>query len=158
VQPLLAVGRGLYAEALRAEEALHQLPYSRVIVDDEHGAGTFRRPAVVYLGAALGFRRGWRAERRNLGRQAHHEGRTFPQLALHADVTAHEPAQAPGDRQAQAGAAVLAGRGGIRLGEVLEQLAHLLGRQADAAVTNPEGQPVVAVHRLAHGRQGDRAL
>ena len=59
-------------------------------------------------------------------------------LALDPDLAAHQLDQPAADRQAQAGAAVLARRGHVGLGERLEQLRRLLRRHADAGVAHRE--------------------
>ena len=68
------------------------------------------------------------------------EGAALAQLALHADLAAHQLGQPLGDRQAQAGAAVLARGRGVGLLERLEQAPHLLWRHADAGVAHREVQ------------------
>ncbi len=67
-------------------------------------------------------------------RQGDGEGRAFAGPAGHRDVAAEELAEAPGNRQAEAGAAVFFGRGRIGLRERLEQPAELLLGHADAGV------------------------
>jgi hypothetical protein len=72
------------------------------------------------------------------------KGRTTTGLALDRDVAAHHLAEAFADRQAKARAAIFACRGRGRPGEFLEQLAHLLGRHADAGIRYRERDPVAA--------------
>src|SRR5512135_3618403 len=60
------------------------------------------------------------------GRQLDDEGRTFPHLARHCDVSAHHVAKAATDSESQPGSAIAAGGGGIRLGKVAKQFGHLL--------------------------------
>ena len=60
--------------------------------------------------------------------------------------------------QAEAGAAVLARRRGGGLGKLLEQLAHLLGRHADAGVGHRDRDPVAAVLGSLPRIDRDRAL
>ena len=59
------------------------------------------------------------------------------------------------DGQPQPRAAVLAGGAGVRLGERLEQLAHLLRGHADAGVGDGHGHPVAARVAVPPGGQGD---
>ena len=65
-------------------------------------------------------------------------------LALHPDRTAHQLGQAAHDRQAQAGAAVLAGHRTVGLAEGLEQMGQPVGRNADARVRDRELQQGLA--------------
>src|SRR5262245_46010101 len=66
-------------------------------------------------------------------RQAHGEHRALPG-SLATDVAAHHLTEPPTGHQAESRATVLTRRSRGRLGELPEQLAHLLGRQADASV------------------------
>jgi hypothetical protein len=61
------------------------------------------------------------------------------------DVPAHHLAEPPADGEAKPCAAVFARRGRGRLGKLLEQLAHLIGRHADAGVGHRQRDPVAAV-------------
>ena len=61
-------------------------------------------------------------------------------FAADADLAAHQVRQLAGDGQAQAGAAVFAGGGGVGLAKALEYLAALLRGHADAGVAYPEMQ------------------
>jgi hypothetical protein len=65
-------------------------------------------------------------------RQKNRERRALPWRTLDGNVTAHQPAEVPADREAKARAAIPTRGRGISLGEGLEELAHLLGRHADA--------------------------
>ena len=78
-------------------------------------------------------------------RQAHGEHRALARLALDRDITAHHLTEPPANHEPKARAAVLARRGRGRLGKLLEQLAHLLGRHADAGVGDRKRDPVAAV-------------
>ena len=78
-----------------------------------------------------------------------------PCFALDGDVAAHHPAEPAAERQAEAGAAVLARGGGVGLGESLEELCELLGGHADAGVAHAEDHEVPAVRGLARHGQGD---
>ena len=57
------------------------------------------------------------------------------------ECRAHHLAEAFTDREAQAGATVLARRGGRSLGKLLEQLAHLLRGHADASIGDRKRDP-----------------
>ena len=74
-----------------------------------------------------------------------------------ADITAHHLAEAPADRQPQAGAAVFARGGGIRLHERFEYFLHLRRRHADAGIAHPEHHAVLAVAPSAFDMQRDLA-
>ena len=56
--------------------------------------------------------------------------------ALGPHSAAHHLGQPLADRQAQAGATILAGRRGVNLAEGLEQAIHAVGRDADASVAH----------------------
>jgi hypothetical protein len=77
-------------------------------------------------------------------RQPDREGRAVTVHALDCDVAAHHLTEALADREPEPGAAVSARCGGGCLGELLEQLAHLLRRHADAGVGHRERDPVAA--------------
>ena len=66
-------------------------------------------------------------------------------LALDPDPAAHQLDEPLADRQAQPGAAVLAGGGHVGLGERLKQLRRLFRRHADAGVAHRE----LELHLLA---------
>jgi hypothetical protein len=91
-------------------------------------------------------------------RQPNGEGRATAGLALDGNVTAHHLTEAPADREAKARAAIFACRGGGSLGKLLEQLAHLLRRHADAGVGYRECDPVAAVLLCLVSGDGDRSL
>ncbi len=63
---------------------------------------------------------------------------TFARFAAETDFTLHEGHQLHGDGKAQAGAAVLAGRGTIGLAKGLKEVPLDLERNADSAVLNLE--------------------
>ena len=66
-------------------------------------------------------------------------------LALNADGTAHHLGEILGDGEAEPGAAVSAGRGGVGLLEALEQTRPLLLRQANAAVADSDVERDLAI-------------
>ena len=86
-----------------------------------------------------GVRRARVLGRLHLCRQPDPEAGPLARLALHRDGAAHHSAEAPGDGEAEAGAAVLARRGCFGLGERLKQPAELLVGHADAGVRDGEG-------------------
>ena len=77
------------------------------------------------------------------------ERAALPRRAGGPGVSAHQLRQTPGNRQAQAGAAVLARGRGVGLLEGLEQPIELLGRNADAGVFDFEAhqQALAAVFK-----------
>ncbi len=102
----------------------------RVVVHDQHPL-----PGEVARG------RRWH-RRVGLARQADPEPETRAHAgrAGHADLAAHQVHQLRADRQAQAGAPMAAGGGGVCLGELVEDLAELLGGDADAGVLDLDAQ------------------
>ena len=58
--------------------------------------------------------------------------------ALDAHVATHESAEALADREAEAGAAVFAGGGGVDLREGFEEAVEAVGGDADAGVADGE--------------------
>ena len=75
----------------------------------------------------------------------------FSDLALHLDLSAHEPDQALRDGEAESGSAVAARHRRVRLRELLEDRANVFGCNADARVADGESQLHVIV-----GGQGRR--
>ena len=78
-------------------------------------------------------------------RESDREGRAATRLALDCNVAAHHLTEAPADGEAKARATIFARRGGGSLGKLLEQLAHLLCRHADASVSHCECDPVAPI-------------
>src|ERR1700736_3243814 len=73
------------------------------------------------------------------------EGAAPARLAVHGDLPAHQGHEPGGDRQAQAGAAVLArGRGVLLLEGPEDSLLPVLG-DADAGVAHGEAQPDISL-------------
>src|ERR1700730_4417812 len=91
-------------------------------------------------------------------RHSNYEGRTTTGLALDRDVAAHHLAEPPADDEPKTRAAVLARRGRGRLGKLLEQLAHLLRRHADASIGYCHRDPVTAVLLSLMSGDGDSAF
>ncbi len=122
---------------LRQQLAQHQRD-GLVVVDHQHAAA-------VQLDAGAHDELVGRADaqaRREPERAA------LPVHAVHADVAAHGLCQVLADRQAEAGAAVLARGRLVCLLEAREQAAGLLGRQPDAAVGDGEPQQRLGVAGL----------
>jgi len=94
----------------------------------------------------LGLRKG-PARRRagltsaSLRGQADGEGGALADLAGHRDIATQHLAEAAADGEAEAGAAVFAGCGGIGLNKVLEQLAHLFRTHADSGIGHGDADP-----------------
>ena len=106
-------------EAVSAERPAQQFMNRGIVIDHQHsrraagcspGRSRCRPQLARFILAAD-----------DVGRKAQRERRALAQLALHRDVAAHHLAEAPGDGQAQAGAAELARGGSVRLREGLEQ-------------------------------------
>ena len=70
----------------------------------------------------------------------------------------HHLAKAAADDEAEPSPTVFARRPGGGLGELLEQLTHLLGRHADAGVRNRERDPIAAVLLSLMSSDGDSAF
>jgi len=85
-------------------------------------------------------------------RQAQLEARSPARRAVHLDAAAHQLEQLLDQRQADAGAAVLAGGRVVQLLEALEQQRQLLGGDADAAVADRQLELVML---QGHGDQAD---
>ncbi len=66
---------------------------------------------------------------------------------MRADLATHQFHELLGDRETQAGAAVLARGGRVRLGELGEQTRQLFGGDADARVFDFHAQHAVGVAR-----------
>ena len=79
----------------------------------------------------------------------------MPRHALDRDVTAHHLTEVPTDSEAKAGATVFARCGRGSLGELLEQLTHLLRCHADAGVRYRQRNPVAAVLLSLPSTDGD---
>ena len=79
------------------------------------------------------------------------------QLAGDADLAAHQPGQPPADRQPEAGAAVLAGDGGVGLGERLEDQRELVGGDPHPGVGDLEPDDGVAAGGRAPRSPGSRS-
>ena len=77
-----------------------------------------------------------------MGGQPDRKNGALANLALHADVPLHHLNEAVSDGESQAGAAILAGNGGIRLGKLLKQVLLLPGRDANPVVADLELNPV----------------
>ena len=112
-----------------------------VVVDAKHRA--FGQSGGQGLGGRDVVRRGV------FDLQSDSECGTVADVAFHADVAAHEHAEALADGQSKAGAAVFARGGGIDLGERLEEPVESIGRNADTGVANGDGDHAVCrAHRF----------
>jgi hypothetical protein len=85
------------------------------------------------------------------------EGGAFAGFAPHRNITAHHPAEVTGDGQAQSAPSVLAGGGGVRLGEGAEQPSQLVIVHADTGVGHFEAIVAVGLPLAPCHPQGDRA-
>ena len=83
-------------------------------------------------------------------RQGDRKCRAFAGFARDRHVAAHHLAEPACDRQAEAGAAVMARGRRVGLGELLEQPGHLLRRHANAGVDHGE---LDKLPPLMHGRR-----
>ena len=77
-----------------------------------------------------------------MGGQPDRKNGALANLALHPDVPLHHLNEAVSNGESQAGAAILAGNGGIRLGKLLKQVLLLPGRDANPVVADLELNPV----------------
>src|SRR5208282_3509766 len=68
------------------------------------------------------------------------EARAAAELALDADLAAHELRELPCDREPEPGAAVFPRERGVDLAEGLEDAGLLLRRDADAGIEHGEGE------------------
>src|SRR5579863_7120463 len=68
------------------------------------------------------------------------KGASLARLALHPDSSSKHFCQAPGNREPQAGAAIVAGGGAVCLRERPKDLLLLLQRNADARVAHRESR------------------
>ncbi|MCY1349030.1 hypothetical protein D9M69_352000 [compost metagenome] len=132
-QGLGAIGGDLHLQAEAAQQAAGHFLAQLAVLHQQHAlAGKAPR--------RFGGRR--RALRRHHAeRQAQPELAALAKPAVHPDAAAHRLGQALADRQAEPGAAVLAGDRAVGLLEGLEQPALLFGTEADAGVAHAEIQP-----------------
>src|SRR6516165_5801342 len=93
----------------------------------------------------------------NNSRQPDRKRRAAAGFALDRDIAAHYLAEPLADREPKPGAAVFAGRGCVGLGELLEQLALLLRRHADARIGDLDDDAVAAVLLPLPRMEGDAA-
>jgi len=116
-----------------------------VIIDQQYAAAGQELAGLPVLAASS------RDPGEGPGLQAHgeREPAALARQADDVDGAAHELDALAADRQAQPCPAVPARRGGLGLGERLEQPLHLFGRDADARVHDlkPHRDPVAAVAR-----------
>ena len=91
-------------------------------------------------------------------RRGEPEDRTAADLAFEADPATHQVDQPGGDREAKPGAFVPARRRAVDLGELLEHVGQLVGRNADAGVLDTHLELDDAVDRLARDVDQHMAL
>jgi hypothetical protein len=156
-QPLLAAAGEHRREALAPEDAAYEVEHRRIVIDDEDrllvplgigGVGCEDRLGIV---ADLAHRTA------RQGRDADEETRALAELARDRDVAAHHPAQLAAHREAEPGAAVLAGDGGVALREVLEQALEPGIADADAGVGHGDADPAMLRVALAGDLERDPA-
>ena len=166
LKALAAVFGAFAGVAGQGQLAGHDQAVGGVVVDDQHqaalGPGLFDagqgpgQETLGRVGRGLGFELSLHAPRQH---QVQADGGAGPRRAVHADLAAHQFRQAPGDDQAQAGAAVATGGAALGLGEGLEQPGLLFRGDADAGIGDPEAQAVaVAVPAFPLQRGFDHAL
>src|SRR3984893_9280335 len=139
-------------DALGMSASLRSRPHLRTAANRPFVPKGRRRPSSnqrPLCDALLCFHNPWQSDR---------EGRPAAWLALDRDVAAHHLAEAFTDRESKARATVFARRGGGSLGKLLEQLAHLLRRHADAGVGHRDRDPVAAVLLSLVSGDGDSAF
>ena len=143
-------------EALVARDPEQDARVVRIVLDDQQD-GVARADLVAIVGDRLlglgdgehrhcgALRRRGRApeltaaRRAGVGeRQVQRERAALARLAAEADLAAEQGRELAADREAEAGAAVLAARAGVGLLERLEDQLLLLGRDADAGVGDHE--------------------
>ena len=107
-------------------------PVGGVVVHDQQAPPGQARLLAAKAGRSLGNR--W------FGPDGKMEGRALSGDAFHPHGAAHHLGQSLGDGQAQAGAAVFPGRGGIHLAEGPEQDLQAILRDADARVAHGKMQ------------------
>jgi hypothetical protein len=107
-----------------------------IVVDDQDVAATQVRPRLAPVGVP--------GDDAEVGGKA--EGGADARRAGDADLAAHELHQALADRQAEAGAAVLAGGRVVGLFEAVEQAAQLFLAQADAGIADAAFDGHAAFH------------
>ena len=142
LQRLLAAGRALHARAGVREVAAPVGDQARVgDRQDAQHAGERLRSRVLVRAHGL--------ERQRQGEAGARAG-----AAVDRDLAAEQVGQAAADRQPEAGAAEASGRGGLGLGEGLEQALDHLRAHADAVVAHRERQAAI---RAAAGAEVDPA-
>ncbi len=138
-QSRLAVGGGIRAQAGGQQLIADQFAAGLMVVHHQHP--DFRQLRAVLFG----FRgRGFRP----LQPQDKPEGRTSPFHAVDRDDPAHQFHQLPGDGQAQAGSAVLAGHRAVGLIEGAKNALLFGQRNADAGIAHLELQTVTVRPRF----------
>src|SRR5262249_56776757 len=117
--------------ACAVADGVVEVAWAGVVPPDGSGAGAVARGGVVKTPRhSVGRLFGLGAE----VRQRDGESGALAGLTLHRDVAPEQLAEMPGDRQAEASAAVFLRGRGVRLAERLEQTAELLLVHADTSV------------------------
>ncbi len=129
-------GDGLMLHAPGLEMAVKNAPVERVVIDDQ--CARARQVADAFPFAPD-------CRRLLLEPDREPEGRAPAGFAAHIHFAVHHPDQLPGDDQAQPGAAMLARRAGIGLGEGLEEALPGGGFDADPGVDHRETQAYMLV-------------
>ena len=115
-----------------AREHLLQNPaVGRVVIDHEHVQPFERARSLEHRRARC---------RRQLEHGGEMKGAAAVDFAFDPQLASHQLDELAGDRQAEPGPAVPAGRRTVCLGKRLEDLLHFFGSDADAGVTNAEGE------------------
>ncbi len=135
LRPVLDAARE-HAPAL--ELFAQRVAHGPVIVDDEHARAL----------EPVGGQGRREAGPRRRQPQVEGEPRPPPRFALDADAPAHQPEQAPADRQPQPGAAVAPAHRAVGLREVLEHLLEGVRSDADAGVLDPDADQGLVVGPL----------
>ena len=153
---LCARGGDLAGDADLLQDDLRMLQRDWIVIDCEDA----KLPGVQVLLESIAA-----LPIRFLQRHCHVERRADALRALHLDMAVHQFDDALRDGQAQAGASVFAGSGGIFLAERLEDVGKILFAHADAGVLDGELQRALAVvapalldeerHRAAFRREFD---
>ena len=146
---VVAVRRRRHLKSLPGQIAGHELAGAGVVVDHNHQlvvATTRRHRDRFVVGDPGGLLAAGALHRgTDVRRQGHRKGRALAEYALDRDVPAHQLTETPADREAEARTAVLAGRRGVRLGEILKQLIELFGLDPDAGVAHAEAYPLFTI-------------
>src|SRR6266571_4834006 len=131
--------RLLHGHAFGAQHVAQDAPVGLVVIHDEEPAAA-ERFGPPGSGGFGGRYLGWESERKA-------ELAAAPRLASDRQRAAHQGHESPRDREPEAGAAVAARRGSVRLSELVEDGGQLFLRDADPRVAHPKPhrRPVAVV-------------